>query len=65
MLSRGGCVNVPQDTLAALGGWALLGAFVLVLLVGLLVRSKRLLVLLIVVVEALLVVWIYSLWRLA
>ena len=50
-------------TFAVLLGWPLLAAFALALLAGALVKSGRLLVLLLVVVETLLVFWVYSLWR--
>lgn len=53
-----------KDTLAALGGFSLGGVFVLTLLVTALVRSERLLVISIGVIEALLLFWMvsWSLW---
>jgi hypothetical protein len=55
----------PQATLAVLGCYSLVGVLVLVLVIAALVRSERLLVLLIVNVEVLLLFWAFSLWRLA
>ena len=55
----------PQVTLGVLGGYSLVGVLVLVLLIAALVRSERLLVLLIVNIEVLLLFWVFSLWRLA
>ncbi len=55
----------PQATLAVLGGYSLVGVLVLVLLIAALVRSERLLVLLIVNIEVLLLFWAFSLWRVA
>ncbi len=50
--------------LAVLGGWAFLGVVVLTLLIGALVRRGYLQVLSLVVVEALLLFWVYTLWGL-
>ncbi len=51
-------------TFAARSGWPLIAVLALVLLVGVLVESNRLLMLSVVAIEALLVFWVYSLWRL-
>lgn len=52
-----------KDTLAVLGGFSLGSVFVLTVLIAALVRSKRLLVISIGVIEALLVFWMVSwLW---
>ena len=50
--------------LAVLSGWPLLAAFALVLVLEAFVKSRRLLVVGLVVVETLLVFWLYSLGRL-
>jgi hypothetical protein len=50
--------------LAVLGGWSFLAVVVLTLLIGALVRPGYLQVLGLVVVEALLLFWVYTLWGL-
>ncbi len=52
-----------EASLAVLWGWPLLAAFALVVVLGTFVESRRLLAVSLVVVEALLVYWLYSLWR--
>jgi hypothetical protein len=56
-------VSGHEASLAVLLGWPLLAAFALVLVVGAVVKSRRLLVVGLVVVETLLVFWVYSLWQ--
>jgi hypothetical protein len=51
-------------TLGVLGDWSLLAAVVIGLLVGALAKPGYLKVLGLAVVEALLLLWVYSLWRL-
>jgi hypothetical protein len=53
-----------EASLAVLSGWPLLAAFALVLVLGAFVKSRRLFVVGLVVVETLLVFWLYSLGRL-
>lgn len=52
-------------SLAVLGGWCLAAVLVLALLVGALMKPGYLQVLSLVVMEALLLFWVYSLWALA
>lgn len=59
-----GGVNGAEVTFAALSGWPLIAAVALVLLVAAWGLSRRLLIYSLVVVEALLIFWIFSLWRL-
>jgi hypothetical protein len=57
-------VSDHSASLAVLGGWSLVLVLVLALLVGALLKPGYLQVLGLVVIEALLVLWVYSLWRL-
>jgi hypothetical protein len=52
-------------SLAVIGGWSFVAMVVLTLLIGALVRPGYLQVLSLVVVEALLLFWVYTLWRLS
>jgi hypothetical protein len=47
-------------TLAGLSGWPIVAVFALMLLIGALVENARLVVLSVVVLEALLVLWVYA-----
>jgi hypothetical protein len=62
---EGGSMRDPQVTLAFLGGWSLVVVFVLTVIIGALVRSRRLLILLLVNVELLLLFWVFTLWWVA
>ncbi len=52
-------------TLADLSGWPIVAVFALMLLIGALVENARLVVLSVVVLEALLVFWVYAIWLLS
>ena len=52
-------------TLAGLSGWPIVAVFALMLLIGALVENARLVVLSVVVLEALLVFWVYAIWLLS
>ena len=59
-------MNHSQTALAALGGWCLVGVCVLALLAGVIESiNRRLFILSIAVIVELVLIWIYSLWRLA
>jgi hypothetical protein len=57
-------VSDHSVSLAILGGWSFVAAMILALLVGALMKRGYLRVLGIAVMEALLLFWVYSLWRL-
>ena len=57
-------MNSSSVYLTLLGGWSFVAAMVLALLVGALMKRGYLQVLGIVVIEALLLFWAYTLWRL-
>jgi hypothetical protein len=57
-------VSGHEASFAVLSGWPLIAALALVVLVAALVTSRRLLVFSVVVLEALLVFWVYSLSQL-
>ena len=58
-------MNSSSAYLTLLGGWSFVAAMVLALLVGALMKRGYLQVLSIVAIEALLLFWVYTLWRLA